>query len=103
MEANQQVKTTAVKGTDTAREVRALVKNIYKSAHEAKAQGKKVAYIMVASQYDEIIRAMDVVPLPTENYAGLCAAKRDMDRFLLKAEADGYSQEIGRASCRERV
>ncbi|HPL31929.1 MAG TPA: 2-hydroxyacyl-CoA dehydratase family protein, partial [Smithellaceae bacterium] len=89
-----QAKTTAVKGTDTAREVRALVKNIYKSAHEAKDQGKKVAYIMVASQYDEILRAMDIVPLPTENYAGLCAAKRDMDRFLLKAEADGYSQVL---------
>ena len=24
----------------------------------------------------------------------LCAAKRDMDRFLLKAEADGYSQVL---------
>ncbi len=94
MEATQQVKTTAVKGTETAREVRSLVKNIYKSAHEAKAQGRKVAYMMVASHYDEILRAMDIVPLPTENYAGLCAAKRDMDRFLLKAEADGYSQVL---------
>jgi benzoyl-CoA reductase/2-hydroxyglutaryl-CoA dehydratase subunit BcrC/BadD/HgdB len=94
MEANQQVKTTAVKGTDTARKVRGLVKNIYQSAQEAKATGKKVAYMMVASQYDEILRAMDIVPLPTENYAGLCAAKREMDRFLLKAEADGYSQVL---------
>jgi len=94
MEQKEQAKTTAVKGTDTARRVRAMVKNIYRSAHEAKAQGKKIAYFMVASQYDEIVRAMDVVPLPTENYAGLCAAKRDMDRFLLKAEADGYSQVL---------
>jgi benzoyl-CoA reductase/2-hydroxyglutaryl-CoA dehydratase subunit BcrC/BadD/HgdB len=94
MEANQQVKTTAVKGTDTARKVRGLVKNIYQSAQEAKVTGKKVAYMMVASQYDEILRAMDIVPLPTENYAGLCAAKREMDRFLLKAEADGYSQVL---------
>jgi benzoyl-CoA reductase/2-hydroxyglutaryl-CoA dehydratase subunit BcrC/BadD/HgdB len=94
MEQAQQVKTTAVKGTDTAREIRGLVKNIYKSAHEAKARGQKIAYFMVASQYDEVVRAMDVVPLPTENYAGLCAAKRDMDRFLLKAEADGYSQVL---------
>lgn len=89
-----QGKTTAVKGTDMARTIRGLVKNIYQSAHEAKAIGKKVAYFMVASQYDEIIRAMDIVPLPTENFAGLCAAKRDMDRFLLKAEADGYSQVL---------
>jgi len=94
MDAKEQAKTTAVKGTDTSRQIRTLVKKIYGSAHEGKAQGKKVAYMMVASQYDEILRAMDIVPLPTENYAGLCAAKRDMDRFLLKAEADGYSQVL---------
>jgi len=88
------VKTTAEKGTESARKVRAMVKNIYRGASEAKAQGKKVAYFMVASQYDEILRAMDVVPIPTENYAGLCAAKRDTDRFLIKAEVDGYSQEL---------
>jgi len=94
MDLKEQSKTTAQKGTESARKVRAMVKNIYRSANEAKAQGKKVAYFMVSSQYDEIVRAMDVVPLPTENYAGLCAAKRDMDRFLLKAEADGYSQVL---------
>jgi len=94
MEAGGQTKTTAVKGTTTAKLIRELVKNIYRSAHEAKQAGKKVAYFMVASQYDEIIRAMDVVPIPTENYAGLCAAKRDMERFLLKAEEDGYSQVL---------
>jgi benzoyl-CoA reductase/2-hydroxyglutaryl-CoA dehydratase subunit BcrC/BadD/HgdB len=94
MEVREQSKTTAQKGTESARKVRAMVKNIYRSANEAKAQGKKVAYFMVSSQYDEIVRAMDVVPLPTENYAGLCAAKREMDRFLLKAEEDGYSQVL---------
>ncbi len=94
MEEKNQIKTTAVKGTETARKVRGLVKNIYQTAHAAKEQGRKVAYFMVSSQYDEIVRAMDIVPLPTENYAGLCAAKRDMDRFLLKAEEDGYSQVL---------
>lgn len=94
MEAKEQAKTTAVKGTETTRQIRKLVRNIYMSAHQAKAEGKKVAYMMVTSQYDEILRAMDIVPLPTENYAGLCAAKREMDRFLLKAEADGYSQVL---------
>ena len=94
MEKQEQLKTTAVKGTATARKVRGLVTNIYKAAQEAKEQGKKTAYFMVSSQYDEIIRAMDILPLPTENYAGLCAAKRDMDRFLQKAEADGYSQVL---------
>ncbi len=94
MEAKEQAKTTAVKGTETARQIRKLVRNIYMSAHMAKAEGKKLAYMMVTSQYDEILRAMDIVPLPTENYAGLCAAKREMERFLVKAEEDGYSQVL---------
>ena len=94
MEPQEKKRTTAVKGTNAARKIRGLVKNIYTSAHEAKQQGKKLAYIMVTSQYDEIVRAMDIVPMPTENYAGLCAAKREMDRFLLKAEEDGYSQVL---------
>ncbi len=87
-------KTTATKGTDTARRVRAMVKDLYRGAQIAKTEGKKVAYVMVASQYDEIVRAMDIVPLATENYAGLCAAKRDGERFLLRAEADGYAQVL---------
>ena len=94
MENKENTKTTAKKGTEAARKVRSFVKNIYQSAQAAREQGKKVSYVMVSSHYDEILRAMDIVPLPTENYAGLCAAKRDMDRFLLKAEEDGYSQVL---------
>src|SRR5512142_771037 len=86
--------TTATKGTETARRVRAMVKDLYRGAQAAKAEGKKIAYVMVASQYDEILRAMDIVPLATENYGGWCAAKRDAERFLLKAEADGCSQVL---------
>lgn len=94
MRDTDKTKTTAKKGTHTAGQIRSMVKEIYKAAHTAREQGKKVAYTMVASHYDEILRAMDIVPLPTENYAGLCAAKRDMDRFLLKAESEGYSQVL---------
>src|SRR3990172_6426946 len=90
----EQKKTTARKTTETARKVRPLVKMMYSRAHEAKAQGKLVAYGMVGSQYDEILRAMDIYPIWTENYAGLCAAKRVAEPYLLKAEADGYSNVI---------
>ena len=68
MNEKVQAKTTAEKGTESARRVRAMVKNIYRGASEGKTQGKKVAYFMVASQYDEILRAMDILPVPTENY-----------------------------------
>lgn len=87
-------KTTAVKSTQAARKVRSIVKTMYSQAHEAKAQGRPVAYCMVGCMYNEILLAMDITPIWTENYAGLCAAKRDAERFLLKAESDGYSNVI---------
>ncbi len=87
-------KTTAVKATESARRVRGIVRDLSQRAREAKENGDPVAYCMVASFYDDILRAMDVVPVWTENYAGLCAAKRDAQRFLVKAESDGYSNVL---------
>lgn len=93
-QVSPQQKTTASKSTETVKKVRALVKAMYRGAAEAKASGKCVVYGMVGSQYDEIIRAMDIVPIWTENYAGLCAAKRDAERFIVNAENEGYSNVI---------
>ncbi|MFC2058946.1 2-hydroxyacyl-CoA dehydratase subunit D [Chloroflexota bacterium] len=87
-------KTTSVKATETVKRVRGMVKAMYQDAAEAKDKGLLTAYCMVGSQYDEIIRAMDIVPVWTENYAGLCAAKRCADRFMLKAESEGYPKEV---------
>ena len=87
-------KTTARKSTQTARKVRGIVKDMYTRAHQAKENGDPVAYGMVGSQYDEILHAMGIVPIWTENYAGLCAAKRQAENYLLRAEADGYSNVI---------
>ncbi|MFQ5827016.1 MAG: 2-hydroxyacyl-CoA dehydratase, partial [Dehalococcoidia bacterium] len=92
MESTQ--KTTAVKATESARKVRGIVKALSNRAREAKESGMPVAYCMVASFYDDILRAMDVTPVWTENYAGLCAAKRDAERFLVKAESDGYANVL---------
>ena len=78
-------KTTARKSTQTARKVRGIVKEMYARAHQAKENGDPVAYGMVGSQYDEILHAMGIVPIWTENYAGLCAAKRVAENYLLRA------------------
>jgi len=86
--------TSATKSTETSKKVRPLVKTMYARAHEAKAQGRKVAYCMVGCQYDEILRAMDITPVWTENYGGLCATKREAERFLMKAEFDGFSNVL---------
>lgn len=87
-------KTTAIKSTKTALKVRGIVKNMYREAREAKSEGRPVAYVMMNSYNDEILRAMGVTPIWTENYAGVCAAKRDAERFLVAAESDGYSNCI---------
>jgi len=80
--------------TQSARNIRPLVEGMMMRAHQARGQGQKVAYSMVMSQYDEILAAMDIVPLWTENYGGLCAAMGPAPQFLDKAEADGYSNLI---------
>jgi len=87
-------KSTARKSTETTRRVRGIVRNMYIRAHLAKANGDPVAYCMSASQMEEILDAMGIAAIWTENYAGLCAAKRDAERFLLKAEAEGYANEV---------
>lgn len=87
-------KTTAKKSTETSQKVRPLVKKMYADAHEAQKNGTPTAYSFVASLNDEIMRAMDVTPIWTENYAGLCAAKRDATRFLQKAKSEGYPNDL---------
>ena len=37
---------------------------------------------------------MDIVPAWGENFAGVCAAKRDAEKYLQKAEADNFSRSL---------
>jgi len=87
-------KTTGEKSTETAKRVRRMVKGLAQQAHEARARGDPIAYLFIASFYDDILRAMDIVTVGTENYAGLCAAKMDAERFLAKAETEGYPRYL---------
>ena len=87
-------KTTAEKSMEIAMRVRQIVKDLSQKAHEAKAKGDPIAYLFIFSGYDEILRAMDIVTVGTENYAGLCAVKNDAERFLAKAEAEGYPRHL---------
>ncbi|MFC2059423.1 2-hydroxyacyl-CoA dehydratase subunit D [Chloroflexota bacterium] len=87
-------KTTATKSTEMAKKVRGMVKTMYQRTHEAKAQGQPIIYSFLGSQTDEIMRAMDIIPVYPENYAGLCAAKQDAERFLIKAQSEGFSNNL---------
>jgi benzoyl-CoA reductase/2-hydroxyglutaryl-CoA dehydratase subunit BcrC/BadD/HgdB len=60
----------------------------------AKEEGKKVAYAFIVDGHDEIMRAMDIVPAWGESFSGVCAAKRDAEQYLQKAEAENFSRSI---------
>jgi Benzoyl-CoA reductase/2-hydroxyglutaryl-CoA dehydratase subunit, BcrC/BadD/HgdB len=71
-----------------------MVKELIAATHRAKAEGKKLAYTFISCHYEEIVRAMDVVPVWTENFAGICGAKRDAERFLSRAESLDFSRSL---------
>ena len=95
MEEAKKEQTARVKVTEAARQIPGLVRrSMVGDPQRAKGEGKPVAYCFIASLYDEIIRSMDIVPAWVENYAGIVASKRDQDRFLCKAESEGYSRSL---------
>ncbi len=84
-------RTTAIKATETVKRARGMVKQMYRAAHEAEAEGKPRAYVFALGLHDEILRAMDITPIWIENYAGLCAAKRAAEPFLAKSDSEGFA------------
>ncbi len=84
-------KTSSRKSTESAKGIRTVVKRMYEQAQRAKEEKRKVAYCMVMCNYEEILEAMDIVQVYTENYAGLCAVKREAEQYQAKARAEGYS------------
>ena len=87
-------KTTARKALDTTRKVRPMIKEWNRRALEANAKGAPVAYHFIESYSEDILRAMDIMTIGTENYTAICAAKQDAQRFLDRAHAEGYASHL---------
>jgi len=83
-----------IKTTDAAKKVRPLTKKISQQAHEAAAEGRPIAYCFIMSLHDEIIRAMDITPIWTENYAAITAVKRQGERFISSAQGEGFPRNL---------
>ncbi len=81
-------------GTIASTKVGPMMKEAIGGVVEAKKEGKAIAYSFIQCNYDEILRAMDIVPMWTENYAGICGVKRDTGRFLEKAESLDFSRSL---------
>ena len=85
----------AVNRMATVKKVRGMIAGVYANAFKAKETGQPVAYVMLSRcGLEEIVRAMGIYMLSTENYSALCAATQDVDRFLARAEAEGYCSAI---------
>ena len=80
--------------TEAASKIGGMVKAAIGAAVRAREEGKPLAYTFICCSYDEIMRAMDIVPVWTENYAGICGAKRDAERFLERAESLSLSRSL---------
>jgi hypothetical protein len=89
-----QEKRTRPLATAAAAKIPRMVREMIAETLKAKEEGKKVAYAFIMDSQDEIMRAMDIVPAWGENYSGICAAKRDAERFLQKAEANNFSRSL---------
>lgn len=81
--------------TRAAASIGPMVKELMGRTHRAKAEGgQKLAFTFIVCSHEEILRAMDVVPIWSENFAGICGAKRDAERFLERAESLGLSRSL---------
>lgn len=87
-------KTTATKTTNVAKKIRGVVRQMNERAHEARKNGEPTAYSFVRSFHSEILLAMEITPIWTENYSALCAAKRQAEGFIGKAEAEGFPRHL---------
>ncbi len=81
--------------TKAAASIGPMVKEFIGGTNRARAEGThKLAYTFIVCHHEEILRAMDVLPVWTENFAGICGAIRDSERFLQRAESLGFSRSL---------
>jgi len=80
--------------TQAATRIPKMVKANMAATLRAREEGKKVAYAYIQDAHDEIMRAMDIVPAWGESFSGVCAAKRDAEKYLQKAESDNFSRSL---------
>ena len=87
-------KTPRALATQAAAKIPRMARANLAATVKAREEGKKMAYSFIVCAVDDIMRAMDIVPGWGESFSGICAAKRDAERFLQKAESDNFSRSL---------
>jgi len=80
------LKTTAKSGE--------LRRDLYARARQAKAEGKKVAWIMGGVVPAELFAALDVVAVGPEQHATFLGARQEITPYLERAEDEGFHRDI---------
>jgi benzoyl-CoA reductase/2-hydroxyglutaryl-CoA dehydratase subunit BcrC/BadD/HgdB len=81
--------------TKAAASIGPMVKEFIAGTVRARQEGiQKLAYTFIICHHEEILHSMGVLPIWTENFAGVCGAKRDAERFLQRAESLGFSRSL---------
>jgi benzoyl-CoA reductase subunit B len=94
MADNDAHKGKSSKSTESVKLVGDLVKWCYSLAWEAKQrEDMNVAWCMLNAP-QEILLAMNIVPMYPEQYAAACASKQFTGEYCDKAEAGGFSGDI---------
>lgn len=83
----------AIKSTETVREVGGLIKWWYERTHRVKEAGGKIAWVMFGVPMD-LLLAMDIVPVGTEQFASACAARQAATPYAEKGDSEGYGLDI---------
>ncbi len=83
----------AVKSLESSKEMFALIKQYYKDSARAKEEGKLIAWI-TGSDPEELLWAMDIIPVYPENFATACGAKQLSAILCEKAEEEGFSPDL---------
>lgn len=82
----------SVKATEVAQSMKGMRRAYYTRVHEARERGEFVAWAMWGIP-EEILYAMDVLPVLVENYGPICAAYQIGPYFCEIAESDGFSMD----------
>jgi hypothetical protein len=70
-----------------------MIKNCYQKAWQAKQEGQLVCWHL-AGVPSELLRAMGIVPIFSEGFAGQMAAKGGAAmKYLMIAESSGYGRD----------
>jgi benzoyl-CoA reductase/2-hydroxyglutaryl-CoA dehydratase subunit BcrC/BadD/HgdB len=88
---NEQIGKKFINRLDSRKIVRPMVNKMYTEGISAHQEGRPLAWCMVNWwEGDIVMRAMGVTPVYPENYGTVCASTGIAQKYLARAEAEGF-------------